>query len=96
MKKKNKLNNKKIISLRKQIDKIDHSLIKLLSHRKKIVLNVIKYKPKNRIVDKERIKNMLIKLISLGKKYNLEKKIISNIWQAIIKSFIWLERKKYK
>jgi chorismate mutase len=97
MKKNNKLINfKKLEKVRFNIDKIDIQLLKLLSKRKKEVLKVVKYKPKSKIVDKKRIASMLKKRVSIGKKLNIEKFIITNIWLSMINSFIKLERKKYK
>ena len=97
MKKNNKLTNlKKLEKVRFNIDKIDIQLLKLLSKRKKEVLKVVKYKPKSKIVDKKRIASMLKKRVSIGKKLNIEKFIITNIWLSMINSFIKLERKKYK
>ena len=97
MKKNNKLINlKKLEKVRLNIDKIDIQLLKLLSKRKKEVLKVVKYKPKSKIVDKKRIASMLKKRVSIGKKLNIEKFIITNIWLSMINSFIKLERKKYK
>ena len=97
MKKNNKLTNlKKLEKARFNIDKIDIQLLKLLSKRKKEVLKVVKYKPKSKIVDKKRIASMLKKRVSIGKKLNIEKFIITNIWLSMINSFIKLERKKYK
>ncbi len=97
MKKNNKLTNlKKLEKVRFNIDKIDIQLLKLLSKRKKEVLKVVKYKPKSKIVDKKRIASMLKKRVRIGKKLNIEKFIITNIWLSMINSFIKLERKKYK
>ncbi|MEK9717437.1 MAG: chorismate mutase [Pelagibacteraceae bacterium] len=97
MKKNNKLINlKKLEKVRFNIDKIDIQLLKLLSKRKKEVLKVVKYKPKSKIVDKKRIASMLKKRVRIGKKLNIEKFIITNIWLSMINSFIKLERKKYK
>jgi len=97
MKKNNKLINlKKLEKVRFNIDRIDIQLLKLLAKRKKEVLKVVKYKPKSKIVDKKRIASMLKKRVSIGKKLNIEKFIITNIWLSMINSFIKLERKKYK
>ena len=49
----------KLKIIRKNIDKIDFKMLKLLANRRKEVLKVIKYKPKSKIVDQKRIKKML-------------------------------------
>ena len=57
MKKKiSKLSPKKNLEkVRKNIDKFDFQILKILSRRRKEVLKVIKYKPKSKIVDQKRI-----------------------------------------
>ncbi|MAK12945.1 MAG: chorismate mutase [Candidatus Pelagibacter sp.] len=82
--------------IRNNIDKLDFKILKILSQRRKEVLKVIKIKPKNKIVDHQRISKMIKILITKGKKQNLEGFIIKNIWSTMIKSFIKLERIKYK
>ena len=86
--------NLKII--RKNIDKIDFKMLKLLANRRKEVLKIIKYKPKNKIVDQKRIKKMLNLRCKKAKMLKIEKFIIMGIWKAMINSFIKLERIKYK
>ena len=45
-------NKSSILKIRKNIDKIDNQILHLLFLRKKEVLNIIKYKNKNQIIDK--------------------------------------------
>ena len=87
---------KKLEKIRKNIDKFDFQILKILSKRRKEVLKVIKYKPKSKIVDKKRISKMIKVRIIKGKKLKIESFIIKNIWMTMINSFIKLERKKYK
>ena len=98
MKKKiSKLSPKKNLEkIRKNIDKFDLQILKILSRRRKEVLKVIKYKPKSKIVDQKRIEKMIKVRIAKGKKLKLESFIVKNIWSTMINSFIKLERKKYK
>ncbi len=98
MKKKiSKLSPKKNLEkVRKNIDKFDFQILKILSRRRKEVLKVIKYKPKSKIVDQKRIEKMIKVRIAKGKKLKLESFIVKNIWLTMINSFIKLERKKYK
>ena len=86
----------KLKIIRKNIDKIDFKMLKLLANRRKEVLKIIKYKPKSKIVDKKRIKMMLNLRCKKAKALKIENYIIINIWRAMIKSFIKLERIKYK
>tara|TARA_Y100001954_G_scaffold191562_1_gene206046 strand:+ start:261 stop:557 length:297 start_codon:yes stop_codon:yes gene_type:complete len=87
---------KNLEKVRKNIDKLDLQILKILAKRRKEVLKVIKIKPKSKIVDQKRISKMIKMNIAKGKKLKLEGFIISNIWQTMIRSFIQLERKKYK
>jgi isochorismate pyruvate lyase len=98
MKKKiSKLSPKKNLEkIRKNIDKFDLQILKILSRRRKEVLKVIKYKPKSKIVDQKRIEKMIKVRIAKGKKLKLESFIVKNIWLTMINSFIKLQRKKYK
>ena len=98
MKKKiSKLSPKKNLEkVRKNIDKFDIQILKILSKRRKEVLKVIKYKPKSKIVDQKRIAKMIRVRVAKGKKLELESFIVKNIWLTMINSFIKLERKKYK
>ena len=98
MKKKiSKLSPKKNLEkVRKNIDKFDLQILKILSRRRKEVLKVIKYKPKSKIVDQKRIEKMIKVRIAKGKKLKLESFIVKNIWLTMINSFIKLQRKKYK
>ena len=51
---------KKLNKIRKQLDSLDNSLIKLIKKRTELVKKVLKLKEyKNQIVDKERIKVIL-------------------------------------
>ena len=87
---------KSLEKVRKNIDKFDYQILKILSKRRKEVLKVIKYKPKSKIVDQKRIAKMIKVRVAKGKKLKLESFIIKNIWLTMINSFIKLERKKYK
>ena len=64
-------NKKKLTKLRKSLDKLDNSFIKLIKKRTALVKQVLKLKEnKNQIIDKKRIKVILknIKRKSLKKK----------------------------
>ena len=88
---------KKLIILRKKLDKLDNSLISLIKRRTEIVKEVLKLKTyKNQIVDKKRIKIILkkIKRKSISKK--IDPKITNRIWKNMIWSYINYERKIFK
>ena len=72
------INIKKLNKLRKNLDKLDNSFIKLVKKRTEIVKQVLKLKEnKNQIVDKKRIKYILnqIRKKSIKKKLILELQI---------------------
>ena len=54
---------KKLNRLRKKLDKLDNSFIKLLKKRTELVRKVLFLKEhKNQIIDRKRIKNILIQI----------------------------------
>ena len=85
---------KSIDKIRKNIDEIDAQILKLISFRRKEVLQITKYKKSSEIVDKKRITTMLKRLVLEGNNLKIESYFIENIWKAIIKSFIKLEKEK--
>ena len=89
---KNKLLN--IKKIRNSIDKIDTQILKYLSLRRKEVMKITKYKKRSEIVDQKRIASMLKKLVRKGRALNIEPYVIENLWKAMIRSFIKLEREK--
>ncbi len=85
---------KNINKIRKNIDKIDLQILKYLGLRRKEVIKITKLKKRSEIVDKKRISQMLKILTQKGKKLKIEPFIIKNIWNAMIRSFITLEKNK--
>lgn len=85
---------KNINKIRKNIDKIDLQILKYLGLRRKEVIKITKLKKRSEIVDKKRISQMLKILTQKGKKLKIESFIIKNIWNAMIRSFITLEKNK--
>ena len=88
---------KKLNYLRKQLDKLDNSFIKLLRKRTNLVKQVLKLKDyKNQIIDKARIKEILtlIKKKSISRK--IDPKITNKIWKNIIRAYIDFEKRNFK
>jgi len=88
---------KKLKILRKRLDNLDNSFIKLVKKRTEIVKKVLQLKEyKNQIVDKKRIKVILknIKKKSINKK--IDPKITNRIWKNMIWSYIDFEKKNFK
>ena len=89
--------NKKILKIRKELDKLDNNLLEIIKKRSKLVDIVIKNKKfKKDIVDKKRIA-VILKNIS---KKSLSKKIdpivTLKIWKSMIKAFIDYEFRNFK
>ena len=90
------IRKKKLEVIRKKLDKLDNSLISIIKKRTLLVNEVVKLKKfKKEIVDKKRIRAILIKI----KKKSIQKKIDPNITNRIWKNMIWsyinYERKNF-
>ena len=88
---------KKLNYLRKQLDNLDNSFIKLLGKRTNLVKQVLKLKDyKNQIIDKKRIKIILNRIKKKSIKNNIDPKITKRIWKNMIWSFIDFEKRNFK
>ena len=88
---------KKLIILRKKLDKLDNSLISLIKRRTEIVKEVLKLKTyKNQIVDKKRISAILKNIKKKSIKNNIDTKITNRIWKNMIWAYIDFENRKFK
>ena len=91
------IKQKQLINLRKQLDKLDNSLIKLIKKRTEIVKKVLDLKDyKKQIVDKKRIKFILNRIKRKSLKNKIDPKITNRIWKNMILSFIDFEKRKFK
>ena len=88
---------KKLSILRKKLDNIDNSLLKLIKKRTEIVKQVLALKTfKYQIVDKKRIKSILNRIRKKSIIGNIDTKITNRIWKNMILSYIDFERRKFK
>ena len=88
---------KKLNNLRKQLDILDNSFIKLIRKRTNLVKQVLKLKDyKNQIIDKKRIKTILNRIKKKSIKNNIDPKITNRIWKNMIWSYIDYEKKNFK
>ena len=88
---------KKLNYLRKQLDNLDNSFIKLLRKRTNLVKQVLKLKDyKNQIIDKKRIKIILNTIKKKSIKNNIDPRITNRIWKNMIWSYIDYEKKNFK
>ena len=88
---------KKLNNLRKQLDKLDNSFIKLIKKRTNLVDKVLKLKDyKNQIIDKKRIKTILNKIKIKSVQNNIDPRITNRIWKNMIWSYIDYEKRNFK
>ena len=90
-------NIKKLKKLRKSLDKLDNSFIKLIKKRTIIIKQVLKLKKnKNEIVDKKRIRFILKQIKKKSISNKIDPKITNRIWKNMILSYIDYERRNFK
>ena len=91
------IKKKKLIKLRKKLDKLDDVLINIIKKRTKLVNNVLALKDKkNQIVEKERINKILKNIKKKSIKNNIDSKITKRIWINMIYAFIDFEKRNFK
>tara|TARA_B100000029_G_scaffold459054_1_gene488916 strand:+ start:588 stop:878 length:291 start_codon:yes stop_codon:yes gene_type:complete len=87
----------KLKKIRKNLDKLDNSFIKLVKKRTILVNQVLKLKEnKNQIVDKKRIKFILDQIRKKSIKNKIDPRITNRIWKNMIWSYINYERNNFK
>ena len=90
-------NFKKLKELRKKLDKLDNSFIKLIKKRSNLVEKVLSLKKnKNEIVDQKRIKLILKEIRKKSIKNKIDPKITNRIWRNMILSYIDYEKRNFK
>ena len=91
----NKFN--KLQKLRKNLDKLDNSMLKIIKKRTLIVNKVLQLKEfKSQIVDKKRIEQILIQIKKKSIKNKIDPKITKRIWINMIRAYIDYERRNFK
>ena len=91
---------KKLTSLKKvrsEIDKIDDQILPLMIRRSQLVENALEIKQlKSQIRDPKRIKIILDKIEKKSEKYDVNKKLLRQIWRSMIECYINYENKMFK
>ena len=91
---------KKLTSLEKvrsEIDKLDDKILPLVIKRSQLVENALELKKlKSQIRDPKRIKVILDKIEKNSEKYDVNKKLLRQIWKSMIECYIDYENKKFK
>ena len=91
------LKKEKLSKIRKELDKLDDSLIKIIKRRTNLVKRVLALKErKNQIVDQKRINFILKNIKKKSLKNNIDPKITNKIWKNMIYAYIDFERRNFK
>ena len=91
------MNKKNILKIRKKLDKLDNSLLKIIKKRTLLVDKVIKNKKfKKDIVDNKRIKIILKNIRKKSMIKKIDPKITNKIWKSMIKAYIEYEFRNFK
>ncbi len=90
------LKKEKLNKIRKELDKLDDNLIRIIKKRTNLVKRVLALKErKNQIVDQKRI-NLILKNIKIKSiKNNIDPKITNKIWKNMIYAYIDFERRNF-
>ena len=90
------LKKEKLSKIRKELDKLDDSLIKIIKKRTNLVKRVLALKErKNQIVDQKRISLILKNIKKKSLKNNIDPKITNKIWKNMIYAYIDFERRNF-
>lgn len=90
------MKNKKLIPIRKKLDKIDNNLLLLFKKRTLLVDQVLKTKKyKNEIVDKKRIELILKNIREKSLKLKIDTIVTKRIWTSIIRAYINYEYRNF-
>ena len=91
------LKKEKLNKIRKELDKLDDSLIKIIKKRTNLVKRVLALKEKkNQIVDQKRINLILKNIKKKSIKHKIDPKITTKIWKNMIYAYIDFERRNFK
>ena len=90
------LNKKKLNIVRKRLDKLDNSLLRIIRKRTALVKDVLKLKEyKNEIVDKRRINKILKNIKKKSIQNKIDPKITKRIWINMIYAYIDFEKRNF-
>ena len=90
-------NKKKLLILRKKLDKVDDRLLSVLKKRSNYVKEVLSLKEfKKEIIDRKRIKLILRNIRRKSIKKGIDTKISYRIWKNMIYAFIDYEFRNFK
>ena len=91
------MKNKKIIQIRKKLDRLDNSLLNIIKKRTLLVDQVLENKKfKKDIVDRRRIRVILKNIAKKSKDKDIDLIVTKKIWQSMINAYIDYEYRKFK
>ena len=90
-------NKKKLLILRKKLDKVDDKLLSIIKIRSNYVKEVLSLKEfKKEIIDRKRIKLILKNIRTKSIKKGIDTNISNRIWKNMIYAFIDYEFRNFK
>ena len=90
------LKKQKLSKIRKELDKLDDTLIKIIKKRTNLVKKVLAIKEKkNQIIDQKRINLILKNIKKKSIKNKIDPKITNKIWRNMIYAYIDFERRNF-
>ena len=90
-------NKKKLLILRKKLDKVDDKLLSIIKIRSNYVKEVLSLKEfKKEIIDRKRIKLILRNIQRKSIKKGIDTNISKRIWKNMIYAFIEYEYRNFK
>jgi len=91
------MNRQKLKIARNKIDQLDKDIFNLIKKRTRIVKYMLNLKQfKNQIVDHKRIKIILRNIRNKSIKNDVDPKITTRIWKAMIWGYVDFQRKNFK
>ena len=91
------MNRQKLKIGRNKIDQLDKNIFNLIKKRTRIVKYMLNLKQfKNQIVDRKRIKIILKNIRNKSIKNDVDPKITTRIWKAMIWGYVDFQRKNFK
>ena len=91
------MKNKKIIIIRKKLDKLDLKMLSIIKKRSSLVNKILEQKQfKNQIVDNKRIRIILNRIKKESKRKKIDPRITNTIWKSMIQAFINYEFRNFK
>ena len=91
------MNRQKLKIARNKIDQLDKNIFNLIKKRTRIVEYMLNLKQfKNQIVDRKRIKAIIKNIRNKSIKNNVDPKLTTRIWKAMIWGYVDFQRKNFK